>query len=142
MASYGTREGMELLFGEDNIEEWGNRNNGLKTDPAVMAKVAANIADALARATTHIDSRLYLGPYTVPFEETYPDLIIDICNALAGSKLYDARRITDKKETADQSVDLHREDAYDWISAIRAGTMKIPTLTASITYPAAVNDET
>lgn len=79
--SYTDQATLELAFGTVEILQLTDRTKAGSVNTDVLARAIAS-ADAL------IDGYLRAAGYTLPLTEPYPQVIVDIANALARASLY------------------------------------------------------
>lgn len=133
---YTDRADLELRFGADNIEQWADLDN--KADATAITN---RINKYLQYADDEINSLLEGGPYTVPFSEPYPPMIVNAAAELAASKMYmDGRGITDANPDNNQMANVHKH-AYRVIHALLSGRVVLPGLhsTRAPNYPSVVS---
>ena len=121
---YTDRSTLNKIYGKDNIDQWADlRNTGNS------ATITETIDYAIERAGMHIDGRLYQGPYKVPFEQPYPDVIVYLAALKAGLLLWDGRQIVDAEEPS--QVSRQESEFEELINRILARTFKIHELSAA-----------
>lgn len=116
--AYGTRAGMEIIFGTKNISKWADANNNENA-----GEISDRIDWALNEATDRIDDRLRRGPYDIPFSVA-PRRIETLCNRLAGVILYETPRgLID--EGPQIAISEMRDEIDNTLDAILRGREKL-----------------
>lgn len=129
--AYGTREGIEIIFGTKNVAKWADANNDNDA-----GDIAARIGWALDEATDRINDRLRRGPYEIPFEAA-PRRIVSLCNRLAGIILYETPRgLVDEGPQA--AIAEMRDEIDNTLDAILRGREKLDASITSNDVPLAV----
>jgi len=123
------RDDIEKLFGKENVKRWANPDNDGDHETVVNRIDWAN-----EYAEQEFLGRIAEGPYDIiAIRDTPPKMTIIICASIAGSSLYDTRRVVDSEEATDR-VSIQRKNAARWISQILSGRLKLihPTTYALI----------
>jgi hypothetical protein len=111
---------IEYIFGRANVEQWGNPDN--EEDYALVEQ---RINQANLYAESEFLGRIAEGPYDLEEVRTIkPQMAITICASLAGSWLYDTRRVVDSDPGTDE-IGAQRKNANKWIQQIMAGQLKL-----------------
>jgi hypothetical protein len=118
MAVYCVAADVYFVYGKTNTNAWADLDND--NDYNV---INARITTAIDYATDYLNSRLTLGPYTIPFTIPYPKTIIRMTAMYAGLMLYDGRQVV----TADAPDQVSRQrmifDMY--VQQIHRGQLKL-----------------
>ena len=114
------RRDVELVYGKDNVNLWGNPDN-----IEDYAEIEARIEWANEYAEQEFLGRIAEGPYD-PEEvrTTLPKMAVLICASLAGVHLYDTRRVIDSDESTNR-VAKQKKNVDRWIGQIMSGQLKL-----------------
>jgi hypothetical protein len=136
LSGYCDREDIELIYGASNVAKWADLENNEDS-----AEITAKIQWACDTATSRMDDRLRDGPYAVPFEEPYPQQIVEQTARLAGVLLYDARGIVDQGGDGEPIHQLapHRRMVQAFIMDVLSGRIKFSSVEHVIDYPQALH---
>ena len=93
--AYCVRADIEGVFGTENVQTWGNLENGDVLDASVLTAIETRITKAIADSQAEIDAKLLGGSYTIPFVEPVETIIRMVSELLAGVTLYEARGVQD-----------------------------------------------
>lgn len=119
--AYAVRADLDLIFGRDNVSKWADLNNNEDAD-----EIAQRVCWALAEAKDYFDDRLRGGPYSIPFEETYPDQIVSMSARWAGVLLYDSRGVQDSEdENPRHKLSYHRDAVKKFLREVHAGRIRL-----------------
>lgn len=132
---------IEYIFGKANVEQWANPDN--ETD---YAEAEIRVDQSNLYGETEFLGRMAEGPYDLDDILTIkPQMAITICASLAGTWLYDTRRVVDSDPGTDE-IGAQRKNANRWIQEIMSGklklidpTTKIPLTKTSENSPRAVS---
>jgi phage gp36-like protein len=117
--AYSTEAHLKLVYGKANIQKWADADNNLNA-----SERSARIAWAIESADEHINARLRLRGWTIPFTST-PVLIRDISAMLAGAKLYEFPRGIVDGDEADSAVAERKVQAETMLDDIVRGYLKL-----------------
>lgn len=140
-AALTTRELMELMFGEDNVEKWADLDN-----ESNAATISARIDQAANFATEESYDWLRGGPFEVPLADVSaaPLTLVDAATRLAGVWLYENRGVNDatKEKKGTHRLTYHRDYAEKFFKQVRSGQRRlyISGVTQAVAHPAAVHD--
>lgn len=109
---------LNQFFGESNVDTWADLDGA-----GIAVDITARRLYFRTQASQEVDDRLRNGPYAVPFSADYPLAIIELAAELAGTMLYDARRIVDIPSAKD-AVFNHREKIEKMFKKILGYTIK------------------
>ena len=93
--AYCVRADIEGVFGVENVQTWGNLEDGDIALQPVLDAITARITRAIADSQAEIDAKLLGGPYGIPFAEPVEIIVRMVCELLAGVALYEARGVQD-----------------------------------------------
>ncbi len=122
---YGTRGGVELIFGVSNITKWADADNDRDA-----TKIDNRVAWALRTARDRINNAFRQSIYKLPFADiaadpATPETIQNICETLAGVILYmSPRGLADGSDQNDQIQSI-KDDCEERITKIISGREKI-----------------
>jgi phage gp36-like protein len=117
--TYSTRADLVLAFGESNLVQWSDLNNG-----RVYLEIEARIDWARAQAYDELNSRLADSRYQFPLDTTkaIPPLLVRMEAYLAGVLLYESRGVTDVGEDgkAQHALMWHRKRVDEFVRDVYA----------------------
>ncbi len=131
--AYATLDDIFQSFGKGNVLKWSNVDNIDAETEEGEQLIIDRIDWSLDQATEMINERLYGGPYTVPFD-VIPKSIIRLCSELAGTILYDARRINDEEQETGDQLKAIRRNAEDFFRQVHGGKRRFIELESSTNY--------
>lgn len=130
--AYCTQADLEEVAGIGNVLKWADLENDRSN-----ASIAARIASAITIAQVEVDARLTGGIYTVPFDDPSPPTLIRRVTALLA--LADLQLVRGV-ETDDDLGTTYREEGESLLRRIREGTLRLTSLTATITCPEVLSE--
>ena len=95
--AYATRTDVEVVYGKHNVRLWADVDNDNDT-----ARIEERITWANNLAKEKVDTFMRGGHYEIPFVTPYPVLIVNLAAMIAGTILYDARRLIDSSDDGDE----------------------------------------
>jgi hypothetical protein len=111
---------VEYIFGKANVARWSNPDN--EED---YSEGEDRIDQANKYAESEFLGRMLEGPYSIDDIRTIkPSMCVTICASLAGSWLYDTRRVVDASPESDE-IGAQRKNANRWIQEIMSGKLKL-----------------
>lgn len=125
---YSTRREVEKIYGRSNVKQWADLEND--GDSEVIQERIDYFGEI---AEEELNGDLGQCPYSVPFVEPYPKIIIHLCALKQGILLYDGRRVVND-ETENQ-VSAQEKRYRDLVNKINADTFKIKELERLSTKP-------
>ena len=132
--AYAISTDIDDIFGKSNVDMWADLNNNEDA-----GEITARRDWALNLGESMLNSRLTGCPYVVPFSGAPLSLVIVDLNArLAGTLLYDSRRIIDDDPSFDQ-LDIHRKYIEKVVAEIHGNRVTLDgEELVVITYPTAI----
>ena len=125
---YLTRDDLDTMYGEQNIDEWADHNNCNTEESRKL--IARSVLTAAEWAESYInDSLRHLYCGAVWFEncdEETPRTINHIATAIAGHELRDSRVVNE----ADPVLLRKYERAMDKLNQLKEGSIRVPGFTA------------
>lgn len=97
--AYSTRSNVESIYGRTNVTKWADLDND-----GDVTKITNRISRMITKADDYINGVLRAGPYDIPFQQPYSQVIIDMSARLAGVLLYECRGITDGDSSKHQLI--------------------------------------
>ena len=134
--SLGSRAGMELVFGADNIAKWADVDNNDDQDV-----ISARITWALGLADTDINTELRNSRYDTPLTEPTDSKVVWIADVFAGVHLYESRGITDADENESHQLKPMHDKAMKALMRIVAGAIDITVKPVKADYPQVIVDD-
>ena len=132
--AYCVRADVEVIYGKDNVNKWGDINNTGELD-----EVTSRVSWAIDNADVYIDGKLKGGPYKLPFTST-PALIKDLSARLAGHFLFQTRILDDEVPSEVSIAEQHKRYVDQVLREIVSGVMKLldSGVTIAVEIPEAV----
>lgn len=117
---YTSRARLEAMYGREQILVWAD-----KTGRRRVLDVQRTIDYYIAQRSRRMDAELRGGKLAIPFENPIPDVIANLCTAMAGVDLYSSLGVFN--EQLDKRLHTVRKSYYADIATLKQGRMFLGT---------------
>ena len=117
--TYAQRLNIEQIFGRTNVFKWADINNDQNA-----SDVAIRICWALNVASNRITDRLTGGPYTMPFQQPYPEQLVEQTARMAGVLLYNSRGMVDVDDDDTDPITNHQDQVKEFVLDILSSRLR------------------